>query len=160
MDRGASRPLLPPSAIRMAKFLVKFVFGRKNLRPKSFRPKKFSVEKFAVRIAEGGSNGGGPGGREPPPVRPTNVDVPSVPHSEPYPTDIPSRKASQDSKGDMASLLQTVLQIWAAGEVTSEDVTACHGFQIFRRTDDGRTSIRTSTRTSVRTSVRTSIRSD
>ena len=35
--------------------------------------------------------GGIRGRQEPPPVRPTNVDVPSVPHSETYPTYSPSR---------------------------------------------------------------------
>ena len=47
------------------------VFGRKFFGRKVFRPKNFSAENFAVRIAEGGSNGGGPGGRRPPPVRPS-----------------------------------------------------------------------------------------
>ena len=42
-----------------------------------FRPKNFSAEKFAVRIAEGGNDGGGPGGSGAPPgpsvVRPPKV---------------------------------------------------------------------------------------
>ena len=56
-----------PKIFRSKDFLAKFVFVRKL-----FRPKKFSAENFAVRIAEGGSNGGGPGGAEAPPrsVRP------------------------------------------------------------------------------------------
>ena len=47
-------------------FRPKF-FRPKKIRPKTFRSKNFSAEKFAVRIAEGGNDGGGPGGREPPP---------------------------------------------------------------------------------------------
>ena len=59
------------------------VFPRKLFRSKTFRatkfsdenfsvekqiqPKTFSAEKFAVRIAEGGNDGGGPGGAEAPP---------------------------------------------------------------------------------------------
>ena len=65
--------------------------GRKNVRPekisaeklfgrKKIRTKKFSAENLAVRIAEGGSNGGGPGGRRPPPVRPSvRTSVPGLP---------------------------------------------------------------------------------
>ena len=43
-------------------FSVENFFGRKT-----FRSKNFSAEKFAVRIAEGGNDGGGPGGAEAPP---------------------------------------------------------------------------------------------
>ena len=51
-----------PKMFRPKKFSAETIFGRKK-----FRPKKFSAENFAVRIAEGGSNGGGPGGAGAPP---------------------------------------------------------------------------------------------
>ena len=49
--------------------------------------------------------GGVRGGQESPLVRPTNVDVPSVPHSEPYPTDTPSRGVKGDEKGQGAGVV-------------------------------------------------------
>ena len=69
-------PRTPPLCFRLRRY------GRRNFRPKNFssenffgrklfRSKNFSAENFAVRIAEGGSNGGVRGGREPPPVRPS-----------------------------------------------------------------------------------------
>ena len=67
-----------PKFCSAAIFSAENKFGRKCFRPKTisaeknfdqklFRLKSFSVENFAVRIAEGGSNGGGPGGAEAPP---------------------------------------------------------------------------------------------
>ena len=51
-------------------FLVEKFSGRKfwpkMFRPKNFRSKIFWTAKFAVPIAEGGSNGGGPGGARAP----------------------------------------------------------------------------------------------
>ena len=63
---------------RTKSFLGEFFFDPKICRPKNVSvekllgrkiclSKKISVENFAVRIAEGGSNGGGPGGSGAPP---------------------------------------------------------------------------------------------
>ena len=55
-----------PKTFSVEHFLGRKLFRPKIFRPKNSRPKNFSVEKFAVRIAEGGSNGEGPGGGGPP----------------------------------------------------------------------------------------------
>ena len=66
-----------PKYFSAASFFRPKTFRQKNFRSnlffdrKCFRPKSFLTENFAVRIAEGGSNGGVRGVREPPPVRPS-----------------------------------------------------------------------------------------
>ena len=72
-ERFLGLKLCRPKKMSAEKFLTEIFFGRIVFRPKKNSAKNFSAENFAVRIAEGGSNGWGPGWRRPPPVRPRKV---------------------------------------------------------------------------------------